>query len=346
MSYRLVLSRRGPARGEVGEKQAWLAEHLDEALEDAAGHVRVHAGDLLELQPLVRPGDVVVEDAVDGVKRKRIRQALDAFESLGVHILSTAQVLSRVGRPLEGLGAGDSKLLFGVLDDADWEEDLAVLDAEVDWQRMFHRGGEVPRDIAIQATLEHGRVPVYRHPADEQPPTVAFTPLVDRLRQRTEALLGQTLNHCLVQRYVDGSANISLHADKTIDVLRGSSVVNVSLGATRTMVLRDKRDRETQRIDLPHGSVFVLGWRTNRLFQHGIHPDRRTEREKRRDERRGSRISLTFRSVATYLEQGRLVGQGAGPNTDRRALLDAFGQENRDPEFDWDRWYGEGWSTW
>jgi hypothetical protein len=80
------------------------------------------------------------------------------------------------------------------------------------------------------------------------------------------------VNHALIQYYRGGQDYISEHSDKTIDVVRSSSIVNVSLGAQRTMMLRTKKDslatprgesdevsvdgkRAVQRILLPHNSM-------------------------------------------------------------------------------------------
>lgn len=307
-------------------------------------------GDIDPVAEAAGPEHVVVEDALGGRKPKRIRQVLDALERRGVTLCSVAQVLGRWGAVVTGLGAGDSSVHYGLLGDDTWQDELAAVRDEVEWHAMMHRGGPVPRRICVQGAVEDGgREPLYRHPVDAQPPLAPFTAAVGRLALRCAEVVGHPLNHVLVQQYADGNANISLHADKTLDIRRGSSVVNFSLGATRTMVLRAKEGDATQRIDLPHGSLFRLGWETNRSWQHGIHPDRRTERERRRDERRGERVSLTFRDIATFaLPDGQLVGQGArsGPPTsrddERQRMLAAFGAENRSPDFDWDEHYGTG----
>jgi alkylated DNA repair dioxygenase AlkB len=49
----------------------------------------------------------------------------------------------------------------------------------------------------------------------------------------------------LIQPYRTGAVRadyISEHSDKTIDVVRVSRIVNLSLGARRTMMLRTKKD--------------------------------------------------------------------------------------------------------
>lgn len=180
-------------------------------------------------------------------------------------------------------------------------------------------------------------------------------------------MIGQELNHCLIQRYRGGEDYISEHTDKTLDIMRGSKIVNVSLGATRVMRFRRKRDRELSereytRLAMSNNSVVILGWETNRSWTHGIHKDKRMEFLKRPDEliENGERISLTFRQVGTYrrLSDGVLFGQGAVWKTEEdvvitcadevnqeeeeERLLAAFGVENSTSEFDWDKTYGEG----
>lgn len=75
----------------------------------------------------------------------------------------------------------------------------------------------------------------------------------------------------------------------------------------------------------------------------------------------GERISLTFRSISTFLsvddeDASRIWiwGQGATGKTrteaqlatsggeDAARLLNAFGEENRMSDFDWEKAYGEG----
>ncbi|THG96741.1 hypothetical protein EW026_g5136 [Hermanssonia centrifuga] len=209
--------------------------------------------------------------------------------------------------------------------------------------------------------------PIYRHPADESPQLHPFSPTVSLIRQRVENALGHPVNHVLIQHYRNGADYISEHSDKTIDVVRGSKIVNVSLGAQRVMTLRTKKDvqaeapstqRSYQRIPLPHNSMFVLGLETNAKWLHAIRTDKRPEKTKSDAERfeNGERISLTFRNIGTFLsaDQARIYGQGAKGKTkegarpvvrggsDAEKLIVAFGNENHQSDFDWDENYGEG----
>ncbi|KAJ5790173.1 uncharacterized protein N7518_007184 [Penicillium psychrosexuale] len=266
------------------------------------------------------------------------------------------------------IGEGDSRLVNNLNLAADSFERIH---AEVDWQKMYHLSGQVPRLVAVQGQPRpDGAIPIYRHPADESPPFKPFTSAVDEVRIAVERILGHPLNHVLIQLYRDGQDRISEHSDKTLDIVRGSFICNVSLGAERVMVLRTKTSasepdgeiepcRTTQRVPLPHGSLFVLGPRTNMRWLHGIRADKRPNPTKSAEEQAygGQRISLTFRHIGTFIDPvaNTIWGQGAvskkldhtravvhGDPAATARLIGAFGQENRATEFDWDAVYGEG----
>lgn len=227
--------------------------------------------------------------------------------------------------------------------------------------------------------------PIYRHPADESPPLLPFSPTVERIRKHVEDALHEPVNHVLIQHYRSGADYISEHSDKTIDVVRGSKIVNVSLGAQRVMTLRTKKDalakpkadldeptppttsserpegekkRGVQRVPLPHNSIFVMGMDTNAKWLHTIRTDKRPMKVKSKAERfqSGQRISLTFRTIGTFLskDEERIFGQGATGKTREEArpvvrggseaerLIVAFGRENHQSDFDWEAHYGQG----
>lgn len=266
------------------------------------------------------------------------------------------------------LGEGDSRIIPEIDLPSDTFERIR---AEVSWQKMYHLSGQVPRLVAVQGHIHpDSSIPIYRHPADESPPLKPFTPAVDQARILVEQILGHPLNHVLIQLYRDGQDSISEHSDKTLDIVRGSFICNVSLGAERVMTLRTKKSafesfeeaesgRLKQQIPMPHRSLFILGEKTNMRWLHGIRPDKRAESIKSPVEKAfgGERISLTFRHIGTYLNQNTntIWGQGAvskspdtarpvihGEPTETERLIRAFGQENRATEFDWDAFYGAG----
>jgi hypothetical protein len=196
-----------------------------------------------------------------------------------------------------------------------------------------------------------------------------FSPTVTLIREQVQKVLQQPVNHVLIQHYRSGADFISEHSDKTIDVVRGSRIVNVSLGARRHMTLRSKDtvlaqnegergQRRIQRVKLPHNSMFVLGLETNAKWQHAVKHDNRPQALKDEDEvfNNGERISLTFRHIGTFISKDETLiwGQGAkgkerddarpvvngGPEAEE--LLKAFGAENHSSCFDWNIHYGMG----
>ena len=158
---------------------------------------------------------------------------------------------------------------------------------------------------------------------------------------------------------------------QTLDIVRGSSIVNVSLGAQRVMTLRTKKpkderaaekskvSRQTQRVTMPHNSVFVLGPKTNMQWLHGVRADKRPAEQLAAEEKAfgGARISITFRQIGTFMNEVEetIWGQGAsgktratahrirkGENAEIEAMIIAFGKENHESDFDWDAEYGQG----
>jgi alkylated DNA repair dioxygenase AlkB len=281
----------------------------------------------------------------------------------------------------EPLCEGDTTVIYNVLTVELEAGAFEKMRDEVDWQRMSHQGGEVPRLVAVQGEVAvDGSMPVYRHPSDESPPLKPFSPTVRKLKEEVEKHLGHPLNHVLIQFYRDGKDYISEHSDKTLDIVRGTYIANLSLGAERTMVFRTKRvdkdftrkdpspqqsessspvPRQIQKAKLPHNSLCRMGLQTNMRWLHAIKQDKRLDAEKTAAELAfgGARISLTFRHIGTFLnaEQTLIWGQGATGKTRDEArpvvnndngltgeVVRAFGTENHASEFDWEACYGRG----
>ncbi|KAL9085712.1 MAG: hypothetical protein Q9165_007461 [Trypethelium subeluteriae] len=293
--------------------------------------------------------------------------------------------------PDDMIGEGDSCIIQELLQskggpnpaagDFDVENIFQQLYDEVRWQKMFHQQGEVPRLVAVQGEIgEDGTEPVYRHPSDQALPTMRFSPAVQQIREQVQKALKHPVNHVLIQLYRCGADYISEHADKTLDIVHGSSIANASFGAQRTMRLRLKKSaltpgqletyeqdpagsRQTQRTIMPHNSLFILGPKTNMRWLHGINTDKRPPSTRTEAETAygGIRISLTFRHIGTFISPGadgrqRIWGQGATNKSKETAkrpindnpsesekLVHAFGKENHESDhFDWKRVYGNG----
>jgi alkylated DNA repair dioxygenase AlkB len=306
----------------------------------------------------------------------------------------------RKGGRVNELGAGDTSLVLdflpadeasaifaallphqAVYDEAFMQvcDEAAVNEhCKVRWQEMYYHGQPVPRLVCIQAKLNRdGARPMYRHPVDSQPSIYELSPAVQRVVEGATNAFGYQFNHVLIQLYRSGQDSISPHTDKTLDIAHGTPIVNVSFGASRSFLMRSKSKlacgtgRDTsQNVALLHNSALSFGLETNRLFTHQIEADKRSEGQRRSDERSwgGVRVSLTLRVVATFQRpDGRLYGQGARHKTEEaldqaiaagqteaglavevgllelsEQMAEAFRQENKDPDFDWKTNYGDG----
>ncbi|MCJ1468348.1 hypothetical protein MMC07_006976 [Pseudocyphellaria aurata] len=129
----------------------------------------------------------------------------DSWMSVGTHTLG----------PNDSIGSGDSRIIHDVLSAPLIDDAFQRLQDEVKWQTMHHRSGKVPRLVAVQGEIgKDGSVPLYRHPADESPRLLSYSPTIERIRKEMEELLKQPFNHALIQLYRDGNDNISEHSDK------------------------------------------------------------------------------------------------------------------------------------
>lgn len=252
----------------------------------------------------------------------------------------------------------DSYLITNVFDQSVADDCMRKLEEEVKFGKMMMKGGPVPREICLQVDKSIG-IPIYRHPVDHHPPLYDWTLTVNKIKHKLEIVTKLSTNHMLIQRYNHGKEFISEHADKTLDIRKGTNIINMSFGATRTMILRPKKDTrtgkegETLRIDLPHNSIFILGWKTNKKYLHSIRKDNREAKFKTKEELAfdGKRISLTCRDIATFYDPKtkKLTGQGArkGKNDltqeqEKELLYHAFHHENSVTDFNWEETYGTG----
>jgi nicotinamidase-related amidase/alkylated DNA repair dioxygenase AlkB len=259
----------------------------------------------------------ILEEATAASTQGKHLVALRELEKLGIQTRPWTELLSQSEPVRLTAIAGDSVLHCAALSSCINEQTFKTLHAEITWNHMHHRGSAVPRLVALQGTKEpDGVEPLYRHPADEQPPLMQWTSTIDAIRKEVEHRIGHPFNHCLIQLYRSGRDWIGEHADKTLDVMRPSFIVNVSIGTTRTMVFKPKNNLlwATQKLPLPHGSLFMLSLKTNRSFYHEI---KRLGIEKT-DE---PRISLTLRYIGTYYDpnNGAVWGIGAPSKTREEA---------------------------
>lgn len=239
-----------------------------------------------------------------------------------------------------GLAAGDTELILDLVPTDEGSSSdgttttVEALISELEFEGMVGSKQEVlPRLQNLQADLRtvhndcsnNSIIPVYRYPGNysgTEWPTHPWSPTTLSIKHRVEEALQplyhQHMNHCVSNLYRDGGDRIDHHSDKDLDLNRNGVIVSVSLGSTRFMEVRDRRPpHDVCRVELPPGSMFVLGPETNATFTHAVLPTSNVKKKRGGNSIKcsvedGGRISLTFRDVRTFLDlkSQRLFGQG------------------------------------
>jgi alkylated DNA repair dioxygenase AlkB len=122
-----------------------------------------------------------------------------------------------------------------------------------------------------------------------------WSPLVNTIRERIEKLLDCKFNYVLLNYYRDGQDSISFHSDNEAIKDDKNIIASLSVGATRTFILKPKNARTKPLIEDPngkmkfnlnHGSLIVMQGDTQKGWVHSI-PKEKNIKE--------PRINLTFR---------------------------------------------------
>jgi hypothetical protein len=120
-------------------------------------------------------------------------------------------------------------------------------------------------------------------------PEIPFPESLEAVRERVSLRLRYTVNNCLAHYYPDGSSSMGFHADATDELMPGTGIATVSLGAERTITFRKEADRRSiEEYRLKSGSLLYMCPEMQLAWKHGILAANVVS---------GGRISLTFRSI-------------------------------------------------
>ena len=117
-----------------------------------------------------------------------------------------------------------------------------------------------------------------------------WTLLLLELKQRVETLCQNSFNSVLLNYYRDHRDAMGMHADDEPELGRHPAIASLSLGETRTLIFKNKRDKSLKpvRIALPGGSLLLMQGETQAHWKHGIN---------RQSKPCGPRVNLTFRHI-------------------------------------------------
>ncbi|EST09785.1 Alpha-ketoglutarate-dependent dioxygenase AlkB-like protein [Kalmanozyma brasiliensis GHG001] len=180
------------------------------------------------------------------------------------------------------------------------EEWRSQLDRLPEWYRpklkVYGREITQSREIAAYATAPGLHLKYSGHPVELHAP---FPPLLNHIASLLSSpdCLGEEVrfNHCMLNRYDDGSIYIGKHADN----IENKVIVTVSLGADRSWIMQRKSPRKKagaasdtemvkKRWTLAGGSLLVMQGQTQKFYTHEIPKELKVKTP---------RISITFRQL-------------------------------------------------
>jgi alkylated DNA repair dioxygenase AlkB len=162
---------------------------------------------------------------------------------------------------------------------------FASLRDEIDWQAerrwMYDREVDVPR-LTAHFTLD--------------PPEPSLPAAIAEAARRVGARVRAPFNSVGLNLYRDGRDSVAPHNDHLDELVEGSPIALLSLGAGRRMTIGAKAPpKRVRHVELEPGSLLLMSYATQLHYTHGI---------PKTVEPVGPRISVVFR-VRPALSAGR-----------------------------------------
>ncbi|MEO8392950.1 MAG: alpha-ketoglutarate-dependent dioxygenase AlkB [Chloroflexota bacterium] len=163
---------------------------------------------------------------------------------------------------------------------------LKRLSDEIEWKQESIRivGKTVPIPRLTAWYGDEGTV--YKWSGITQQPT-AWTPLLLMIKQAVEAVAQTTFNSVLLNQYRSGQDSVAWHSDDEAEL--DPVIASVSFGAERKFQFKRIDDpKQRLSIDLPDGSLLIMGGTTQQYWRHRIPKTTLPQT---------TRINLTFRTI-------------------------------------------------
>ena len=97
-----------------------------------------------------------------------------------------------------------------------------------------------------------------------------FPSWMEDLRRRVELSTSETFNAILVNYYRDGKDSNDWHSDDEKELGAYPIIASVSIGAERVFHLRHKVTKQKIKMNLPHGSLLLMGAGIQEYWQHKL----------------------------------------------------------------------------
>lgn len=161
-----------------------------------------------------------------------------------------------------------------------------ILRNETAWQqdqiKVFGKVYDQPRLTALFANnnfpYSYSNITMYPSP---------FSATLLEIKEKVEQQLKKEFTTCLLNLYRHGQDSNGWHADNEKELGKNPIIASVSLGAERMFHMKHRTDNSQKiKINLTHGSLFVMSGRTQHYWLHQIPKTKKHVEE---------RINLTFR---------------------------------------------------
>ena len=180
---------------------------------------------------------------------------------------------------------GHAVLIDDSVIDFDWPAITHALLETIPWRnetaRIFGREMPVPRMTSWFGDTGYTYSGIHHRPAP-------FPAIIQRLREKAEAVSGASYNAVLLNLYRHGGDSVSWHSDSEADLRDRPTIASLSLGGTRRFQFRHKRTKETITLELKEGHWLIMAGETQRFWLHRV-PKTTTAVDRR--------INLTFRRM-------------------------------------------------
>ena len=172
--------------------------------------------------------------------------------------------------------AGAAHLLRRLIDQIPWRQDNVVL-----W------GKSIPQPRMTAWYGDSGRSYTYSGLTLDPLP---WTDELSLLRAMAEGVAGASFNSVLLNYYRDHNDSVGFHSDDEPELGATPTIGSISLGQTRTLTFKPKRNKDWDpvRIALESGSLLVMKGDTQRNWRHAVAKEAKPC---------GPRVNLTFRRI-------------------------------------------------
>lgn len=159
---------------------------------------------------------------------------------------------------------------------------------DIPWRKsqikLFGKSIDVPR---LQCWMSDDGIDVTD--LYQKEPAIPWSPQVLRIKKSLEKLTGRRFNYVLLNYYRNGKDSISFHSDKEAIDDDKNIVASISVGATRSFILKPKDvSLKKHKYALKHGALIVMQGDTQKGWTHGV-PKQQNVTE--------PRVNLTFRTA-------------------------------------------------